>query len=97
MGAPTKDDFRLETVQVADPGPGEVLVRVQYLSLDPYVRGRISGVASYAAPTPLGTPPPGDTVGVVESSNDESIAPGDTVVADIGWQTYGVVAAKQRS
>ncbi|MET0700353.1 MAG: NADP-dependent oxidoreductase [Mycobacterium sp.] len=92
-GEPTADDFQLETVRVADPGPGEVLVRVQYLSLDPYVRGRISGVASYAAPTPLGSPPPGDTVGVVEASNDASISPGDTVIADIGWQTYGIVAA----
>jgi NADPH-dependent curcumin reductase len=92
-GEPTADDFELETFRVAGPGPGEVLVRVQYLSLDPYVRGRISRVASYAAPTPLGSPPPGDTIGVIEASNDDSIGPGDTVVADIGWQTYGVVAA----
>jgi NADPH-dependent curcumin reductase len=93
QGESTADDFQLETVRLANPGPGEVVVRVQYLSLDRYVRGRISGVASYAEPTPLGSPPPGDAVGVVEASNDDSICPGDAVVADIGSQTYGVVAA----
>jgi NADPH-dependent curcumin reductase CurA len=69
------------------------LVRAQYLSLDPYVRGRISGIRSYAAPTPIGDPPPGDTVSVVEASNDESVAPGDIVLANIGWQTHALVPA----
>lgn len=93
VGEPTADDFSLQTVDVADPGPGQVLVRARYLSLDPYMRGRISGIASYAAPTPLGSPPPGDTVSVVEVSNDPSLQPGDVVLADIGWQTAGVIDA----
>jgi NADPH-dependent curcumin reductase CurA len=93
VGEPTEGDFRLEHVEVRDPQPGQILVRAQYLSLDPYVRGRISGVKSYAAPTPIGDPPPGDTVGVVEVSNNESVAPGDVVLANIGWQTRALVPA----
>jgi NADPH-dependent curcumin reductase len=94
VGEPTEDNFRPESVKVSDPQPGQILVRSQYLSLDPYVRGRISGVDSYEAATPLGTPPPGASVGVVEASNDESVAPGETVTADIGWQTHALVPAR---
>jgi NADPH-dependent curcumin reductase CurA len=94
VGEPTESDFRLERVEVPDPQPGQILVRAQYLSLDPYVRGRISGIKSYAAPTPIGDPPPGDTVSVVEVSNDESVAPGDIVLANIGWQTHALVQAR---
>jgi NADPH-dependent curcumin reductase CurA len=92
-GEPTAENFRLETVEVADPGPGQLRVRTRYLSLDPYVRGRISGAKSYAAPTPIGAAPPGDTVSVVEASNDPSLHPGDVVLADVGWQTGGLVDA----
>ena len=93
VGEPTEDNFRLESIEVPDPPPGQILVRTQYLSLDPYVRGRISGVKTYAAPTPIGAPPPGDTVCVVEVSNDESVAAGDIVLANIGWQTHALVSA----
>jgi NADPH-dependent curcumin reductase len=93
VGEPTADDFRLETVEIPDPGPGQLLVRTRYLSLDPYMRGRISGVASYAAPTPIGDPPPGDTVSVVEQSNGSTYRPGDVVLANIGWQTAGLIDA----
>lgn len=93
QGEPTDADFRFEDIDVTDPQPGEILVRSQYLSLDPYVRGRISGVVSYATPIPLGAVPPGDAVGVVEVSNDDAFEPGDVVLANIGWQTHGVVPA----
>ena len=93
VGEPSEDNFRLESVQFPDPQPGQILIRSQYLSLDPYVRGRISGVDSYEAAIPLGSPPPGAAVGVVEVSNDESFAPGDIVSADLGWQTHGLVKA----
>lgn len=95
VGEPTEDNFRLESVEVPDPQPGQILVRAQYLSLDPYVRGRISGVKSYAAATPIGDPPPGDTVSVVEVSNDGSVVPGEIVLANIGWQTHAVVPARE--
>jgi NADPH-dependent curcumin reductase len=93
VGEPTNQDFRLESVEVSDPKPAQVLVLTQYLSLDPYVRGRISGAESYEEPTRIGTPPPGDIVGVVEASNDESVGVGDIVLADIGWQTHGLAPA----
>jgi NADPH-dependent curcumin reductase CurA len=93
VGEPTKEDFRFEAVEVPDPPQGQVLLRSQFLSLDPYVRGRISGVRSYAEPTALGDPPPGDAVCEVVASNDASLTAGDTVLADIGWQTHALARA----
>lgn len=92
-GEPTKDNFHLERIEVPDPQPGQLLLRTQYLSVDPYVRGRISGIRSYAEPTAIGAPPPGHAVGVVESSQDSQWSPGDIVVADTGWQTRALVSA----
>ena len=54
VGEPTRDNFRLEQVELGEPAPGQVLLRTRYLSLDPYVCGRISGVRSYAEPTAIG-------------------------------------------
>jgi len=101
VGEPSRDNFRLEKVEVPEPGPGQVLLRARYLSLDPYVRGRISGVRSYAEPTPIGSAPPGDAVNVVVKSEDPSLSVGDVVLADTGWQTYalgrGACSAQARS
>jgi NADPH-dependent curcumin reductase len=93
VGEPTKEDFRVEPVEVPDPAAGQVLLHSHYLSLDPYVRGRISGVRSYAEPTALGDPPPGDAVCAVMASNHPSLNVGDTVLADIGWQTHALANA----
>lgn len=93
VGEPTRDNFRLEQVELGEPAPGQVLLRTRYLSLDPFVRGRISGVRSYAEPTAIGDPPPGDTVSVVVASNDTSLGVGDTVLANCGWQTHAIVPA----
>jgi NADPH-dependent curcumin reductase len=93
VGEPSRDDFRLEEVDVPEPGPGQVLLRSRYLSLDPYVRGRISGVRSYAEPTPIGSAPPGDAVSVVMKSEDPSLSVGDVVLADTGWQTHALADA----
>lgn len=90
-GAVTPDMFRLEEVPVPAPGPGQVLVRNHYLSLDPYMRGRMEESKSYAPPQKLGETMVGSTVGVVETSQDERFAPGDTVVTQLGWQEFGVV------
>jgi NADPH-dependent curcumin reductase CurA len=89
-GFPKESDFALVEREVPKPGPGEVLVRLQWLSLDPYMRGRMSEARSYAKPTQLGEPMTGQAVGEVVESNDPRFAPGDTVVGQLGWQDYAV-------
>jgi hypothetical protein len=91
VGAPREDNFRLETVSVPDIAPSQVLVRHHYLSLDPYMRGRMSDQKSYAAPQPLGEVMIGGTVGEVVESRSASFAAGDRVVGMGGWQEYAVV------
>ena len=90
-GAVTPDNFRLETVPVPQPAEGEVLVRVHYLSLDPYMRGRmIESRTSYAQPQKLDETMIGGTVGVVEVSRNPKFAVGETVLGTLGWQEYGI-------
>src|SRR5829696_316379 len=89
-GAVQPENFRLEEVPVPAPQSGEVLVRNHFLSLDPYMRGRMIESKSYAEPQPLGATMIGGTVGVVEVSNHPDFAAGDTVVGMLGWQQYGV-------
>jgi len=87
----TPDNFRLETVPVPQPAEGEVLVRVHYLSLDPYMRGRmIESRSSYAQPQKLDETMIGGTVGVVEVSRNPKFAVGDRVLGTFGWQEYGI-------
>ena len=90
---PSVDNFRLETVPVPTPGPGEVLVRNHYLSLDPYMRGRMSTAKSYAPPQPLDEVMIGGTVGEVVESNHPGFKLGDAVAGYGGWQEYSVVGA----
>ena len=89
-GAVQPSNFRLEQVPVPTPGPGEVLVRNHFLSLDPYMRGRMIEAKSYAQPHPIGETMLGATVGVVEASNSPDFKPGDTVLGFFGWQEYGL-------
>ncbi|HET7757714.1 MAG TPA: NADP-dependent oxidoreductase [Steroidobacteraceae bacterium] len=89
-GAPSAGDFRLEHGPVPTPGAGEVLLRTRYLSLDPYMRGRMSDAPSYAPPVAVGAPMVGQTVSVVEASNIPGFRIGELVVANVGWQDYGV-------
>ncbi|MDX6234649.1 MAG: NADPH-dependent curcumin reductase [Nocardioidaceae bacterium] len=93
-GEPTSDNFQVETVPIPKPADGEVLLRTIYLSLDPYMRGRMSAAKSYAAPVELGAVMEGGTVAEVVESRDESLRPGDLVLSHVGWQSYGVAAAK---
>jgi NADPH-dependent curcumin reductase CurA len=90
-GAPREDNFRLETVPVPELAPGQVLVRHHYLSLDPYMRGRMSEQKSYAAPQPLDEVMIGGTAGEIVATRSASFAVGDQVVGMGGWQDYAVV------
>ena len=89
-GPVTPDNFRLETVPVPEPADGQLLVRVHYLSLDPYMKGRMMESKSYAQPQPLDETMIGGTVGVVESSRHPGFQPGDVVIGMLGWQEYGL-------
>ena len=92
----TLDNFRLEQKQLAPLTDGQVLVRNQYLSLDPYMRGRMNDAKSYAEPQPLDQVMIGGTAGEVLESRNDAFKPGDKVVGMGGWQEYFVVDAKQR-
>jgi NADPH-dependent curcumin reductase CurA len=83
-------NFRIVETPVPAPGPGEVLVRHTFLSLDPYMRGRLSDTKSYAKPQELGAVMGGGTVGIVEASNNPRFKTGDAVVGMGGWQRYAV-------
>ena len=86
----TEADFRVEEAPVPEPGPREVLVRVVYLSLDPYMRGRMRDAASYAPPVGIGEVMTGGTVGEVVKSNHPDFKVGDIVEDRLGWQEYAV-------
>jgi NADPH-dependent curcumin reductase len=89
-GAPSLDNFELTQVPLPEPGEGEVLMRILYLSLDPYMRGRMSALQSYAAPAALGRAMVGGTVGEIVKSRNPSYAVGDVVVGYGGWQEYAL-------
>jgi NADPH-dependent curcumin reductase CurA len=90
VGNVTPGNFRLVEASVPTPGPGQALVRHHYLSLDPYMRGRLNDAKSYAKPQEVGAVMVGATVGEVVASNDSRFKPGDTVVGMGGWQLYSV-------
>lgn len=93
-GAPKDSDFKLVESAIPRPGPGQMLCRVVYLSLDPYVRGRMNDGPNYAAPIPIGGVVVGRTVSQVVESNLAGYAAGDFVFCDtIGWQEYGAIGA----
>ena len=94
VGEPTAANFRLEKQPVPAAGPGQLLLRTRYLSLDPYMRGRMSDAPSYAPPVAVGEVMTGQTVSVVEASNAAGFTVGDLVLATVGWQDYGVVDAR---
>jgi NADPH-dependent curcumin reductase CurA len=90
QGPVTPENFRLETAEIPELQDGQVLVRNHFLSLDPYMRGRMNESKSYAEPQPLNEVMIGGTVGVVEASKNPSFAVGDSVVGMFGWQEVGV-------
>jgi NADPH-dependent curcumin reductase CurA len=94
VGEPKPSDFRLEDYPIAAPGEGQVLLRTIWLSLDPYMRGRMSDGPSYAAPVPIGGVMEGGTVNEVLASNNGAFAKGDIVLARSGWQTHALSDGK---
>ena len=93
-GEPTPRDFRLEESPVPSPGPGQILLRTRWLSLDPYMRGRMSDAKSYAAPVEIGAPITAETVGEVVASNNPDFAVGELLTAFAGWQDFFVTDGK---
>lgn len=89
-GEPVADNFRLEETNVPEPAEGEVLLRTIYLSLDPYMRGRMSDAPSYSPPVELGAVMVGGTVSRVEESRHPNFKTGEWVLGYSGWQSYDV-------
>jgi len=92
-GVPDADTFDLRTVDLDDPGPGEALVKIRYLSVDPYMRGRMDAGDSYAEPWEVGEPLEGGAVGEVVDETGTEFEAGDTVVGNMSWSAYHLADA----
>jgi NADPH-dependent curcumin reductase CurA len=90
QGRPKPSDFRLEETAIPTPRAGQVLLRVQYLSLDPYMRGRMDDRKSYAEPVPLGGVMQGESVAEVTASKHPGYKEGEIVLAQTGWRTHAL-------
>jgi hypothetical protein len=93
VGTPRPEDFEIREDAIPTAGPGEVLTRTVWLSIDPYMRGRVSDRKSYAPPVQIGEVMTGETVGEVIASTDPAFSPGDVVVGARGWQTHSLTPA----
>lgn len=93
-GAPGPEHFEIVEAPVGEPGPGEVLVRAIYLTVDPYMRGRLRPGPSYAEPQKIGEVMVGEVAGEVVASNADGFDVGDFVAAHTGWQTHGIADAR---
>ena len=89
-GKPTPHNFRLEQVALPDAGPGQMLLATRFLSLDPYMRGRMDDSASYAKPVPVGGTMEAQGVAQVLTSHAAGYAPGDWVLAPTGWASHAL-------
>src|SRR3954449_6055157 len=89
--AVTSEHFQLVESPIPEPGPGEVLLRTQWLSFDPAQRGRLNDVRSYVPPVQIGATMEGDGIAEVVASNAAGIEVGQIVHAQVGWQDYVVV------
>ncbi|MFW5823773.1 MAG: NADP-dependent oxidoreductase [Marinobacter sp.] len=92
VGMPNETHLKLEEKEVPAPGEGQVLLKTRYLSLDPYMRGRMNDTASYATPVALGEVMTGEAVSEVLQSNHPDLSPGDLVLGRTGWQTHAVAS-----
>ena len=87
-GMPTDDCWKLHEEKITSLKKNEILIEAKYLSIDPYMRGRMNDSKSYAAPAKIGEPMTGETAGIVVESNSDLFSVGDKVCAHKGWQTY---------
>src|SRR5580700_4991082 len=87
-GMPKESDFALVETPMPTPGEGQVLVKTHYISVDPYMRGRITGVRSYADPVNIGDVMVGGAVGEIIESHEPNLQPGDFVAGYWGWRDY---------
>jgi NADPH-dependent curcumin reductase CurA len=90
VASPEPTNFRLEEFAVPAPSDGEILVRTEFLSLDPYMRGRMRDQKSYAKPTEIGQPMEGTSVTTVLASRNSAFKEGDTVLAPTRWRTHSI-------
>src|SRR3954471_8953709 len=88
VGEPAESNFRIEEMPVPTPGAGEMLLRTLWLSLDPYMRGRMSDAPSYATPVAIGQVMEGRTVSEGVASNCDGFGAGDLVLSPHGWQAH---------
>ncbi len=93
QGEPAPEDFEIREAPAPEPAEGEVLVRARFLSLDPYMRGRMSDAKSYAKPVEIGAVMEGQTAGEVVASRAPGFSPGDAVLGGYGWQRFSAVPA----
>jgi NADPH-dependent curcumin reductase CurA len=93
-GEPRQDDFTFATVELKNPGVGEVLVKNLYFSVDPYMRGRMNDAKSYVPPFVVGKAMEGSAVGVVAASRDQSLPVGSLVLSMFGWREAYVAQAR---
>ena len=93
-GEPSEENFKLTEVEIPRPAPGQMLVRTIYLSLDPYMRGRMDARPSYALPVEISEVMEGQSVCAVIESNIPDFRPGDIIVAGTGWQDYSLTGAE---
>lgn len=93
IGLPVESDFGIREIDLEGPEEGEVLITTLWLSVDPYMRGRMSGVKSYVAPFEINQPLNGGGVGQVVESKDPSLKPGDFVLGNLTWRESNIVRA----
>ena len=94
-GIPTAANFTLARIELAPPQDGQVLVRNRYMSVDPYMRGRMNSGKSYVPPFEIGKPLEGGAVGEVVESRAEGFKPGDAVTSSFGWREYFIASPKE--
>ena len=95
QGEPQTSDFRQEEIGIPEPGDGEILLRTLFLSLDPYMRGRMNAAKSYAPPVEIGEVMTGRTIAEVVKSRDPEFQPGEKVLSTSGWQEYAISKARR--
>ena len=90
VGFPTEEDFQIVESSIPEPEEGEILVKVEWLSLDPYMRGRMNDAKSYASPVEIGEVMVGGAAGTVVNSRSPAFSVGDIVEGRLGWQSYAL-------